>query len=264
MSRIDKLFNDLAQKNEKALIGYLTFGSPSNEVTPELVLNMEKKGLDLIEIGIPYSDPVADGDVIRIAAERALSQGTKIRDVFAGIKEIRDNSEIPIVILTYFNTVFSFGVDRFFQFMKDNGADGVLIPDLPLEEQDEIKQAADTNGIDIIPLVTRTSYQRIKDIVEDASGFVYCVSILGVTGVRDSIDDDLTEYMEMVREHTDLPRAIGFGISNGETAKRFKDISEGVIVGSAFVKETIEDIDKEEMMERILAKTEEIKAAINS
>lgn len=263
MSRIDKLFKTLSEKGEKALIGYLTFGCPTNEATPEIVLNMEKKGLDLIEIGIPYSDPVADGEVIRLADERALSQGTRIRDVFAGIKEIRSNSEIPIVILTYFNTVFSFGVERFFSQMKENGADGILIPDLPLEEIDEIKEAADENGIDIIPLVTRTSHDRIKEIVKDASGFVYCVSILGVTGVRDSIDDDLTEYMEMVRANTDLPRAIGFGISNGETAKRFKDISEGVIVGSAFVKETIENIDFDEMIKRILAKTEEIKTAIN-
>lgn len=264
MSRINKLFEDLSKRDEKALIGYLTLGCPSKESTSRLVLEMEKKGLDLIEIGIPYSDPVADGDVIRRAGEKALKNGIKVRDVFSCIEEIRNDSDIPIAILSYFNTIFNFGIDRFFEHMRNSGADGILIPDLPLEERNEISDSAKKNGIDVIPLVTRTSGKRIKDIVSDSSGFVYCVSILGVTGVRDSIEDDLTEYMNEVKSHTSLPRAIGFGISNGETAKKFKDISEGVIVGSAFVRETIEEQSFEDILDKILNKTEEIKLAINS
>ncbi|MDO5708276.1 MAG: tryptophan synthase subunit alpha [Andreesenia angusta] len=264
MSRISNLFKNLKEKNEKALIGYLTFGCPSEEATVDLVHNMEKNGLDLIELGIPYSNPVADGEVIRQAAEKALANGFKVRKIFEGIEDIRKKSEIPIVLLTYFNTVFNFGVDRFFEKMRETGADGILIPDLPLEERDEIAEEAKKNGIDIIPLVSRVSHDRIKNIVKDASGFVYCVSILGVTGMRDDIDDDLTDYMKEVSDVTDLPRAIGFGISNGETAKKFKDISEGVIVGSAFVKETLKDIDIEDMKREISIKVKEIKNAINS
>lgn len=263
MSRIEKLFSDKRSRGENALIGYLTFGCPDNDAVPEIALSMEKAGLDLIEIGIPYSNPVADGEVIRKAAEKALSNGTKVRDVFEGIGKIRENSEMPIVILTYFNTVFNFGIDRFFETMKEKGADGIIIPDLPLEEKDEIADAAEINGIDIIPLVTRVSNDRIKNIVADAKGFVYCVSILGVTGMREDLDADLSDYMDEVRKYTDLPRAIGFGISNGKTAAKFKDISEGVIVGSAFVKETLETASLEQIMSNINAKVKEIKNSLN-
>lgn len=262
MTRIEKLFKKKKDSNEKVLIGYLTFGCPNNKSTPELILSMEESGLDLIEIGIPYSDPVADGEIIRKAAERALENGTKVRDVFEGIEYIRKKSDIPIVILTYFNTVFNFGVERFFNTMREKGADGIIIPDLPLEEKEEILSSANENKIDIIPLVTRVSKERIKEIVKDATGFVYCVSILGVTGVRENLDEDLSDYMKEVKNATNLPRAIGFGISNGKTAKKFKDISEGIIVGSAFVKETLEIVELDEMKNNINKKVKEIKLAI--
>lgn len=263
MSRIETVFQTLQEKGEKALIGFLTFGCPSKESTIALVEEMEKNGLDIIELGIPYSDPLADGETIKKASKQAIDSGIKVKDVFEGIVEIRKKSQIPIVLLTYFNTVFNYGVDRFFEKMKETGADGIIIPDLPLEEKAEITDAAKENAIDIIPLVTKVSHNRIKSIVEDATGFVYCVSILGVTGARETIQGDLTDYMAEVRSATKLPRAIGFGISNGETAKKWKDISEGVIVGSAFVKETLETISLEEMKERVGSKVKEIKLAIN-
>lgn len=262
MSRIQGVFDKLKENNEKALIGYLTFGSPSNDVTVELALEMEKRGLDILEIGIPYSDPVADGETIRIAGERALANGTKVKDVMEGVFKIRSQSEMPIVILTYINTVFKYGVDKFFKDLKEKGGDGVIIPDLPLEERDEVYDACKESGIDLIPLVTKVSKDRIEAIVDGVSGFVYCVSLLGVTGTRSEIEGDLTDYMDSVKDCTDIPRAIGFGISSGDMAKKFKDITEGIIVGSAFVKETLEDVSVDVMKQRIGDKVEEIKTAI--
>ena len=231
MSRIEKAF-----KKGKVFIGFLTAGDPDIESTKKYILTMEKAGADLIEIGIPFSDPIAEGSVIQSANIRALKSKTTPEKIFNMVKEIREVSEIPLVFLTYINPVFNYGYKEFFERCKECGTDGIIIPDLPYEEKDEIKNIAEENGIDIISLIAPTSAERIRTIAKDAKGFIYIVSSMGVTGIRSEITTDLTSIVNTVKEVTTTPAAIGFGINTTEQAKYFSSIADGVIVGSAIVK----------------------------
>lgn len=230
-NRIDKAF-----ENKKALIGFLTAGDPSLNKTEEFVLAMTKAGVDLIEIGIPFSDPIAEGEVIQRANIRALDAGTTTDGIFGMVKSIREKTQIPLVFLSYINTVFVYGPDKFFSKCRECGIDGIIFPDLPYEERSEVQEIAKKNNIDVITLIAPTSNDRIRTLAEDAAGFIYLVSSMGVTGVRDEIHTDLNLIIKEIERVTNVKIAVGFGISTPEQAAEIALIADGVIVGSAIVK----------------------------
>lgn len=225
-----------AFKNGKAFIGFVTAGDPNIEVSEEIIVNMAKGGCDLIEIGIPFSDPIAEGPVIQAANIRALSQGVTTDTVFALAERASKRISTPMVFMTYLNVLFKYGYDRFLEKAQRAGICGVIIPDMPYEEKDELKLAADKYGIEIVSLIAPTSESRIKMIAENAQGFIYEVSSMGVTGVRSEIKTDLESITKAVRAATDIPVAIGFGINTPEQAAKYAKLADGVIVGSAIVK----------------------------
>ncbi len=235
MNRIVKKFDDLKVKNEKAFIPFVMAGDPDLDTTLELVLALEKAGADIIEIGIPYSDPMADGPVIQASSTRALVNGTKLSSVMDKVKEIREKTQIPLVYLLYYNSIFKYGLERFFKQCKEVGVDGLIIPDLPLEERTEVIQVSDKYAICIIPMVAPTSKARIKAITNLGKGFVYCISCNGVTGTRQDISTDIKEYMDLITGYTNMPKGLGFGISDAEMAKSCAPHCEAIIVGSAII-----------------------------
>ena len=230
--------------NGKAFIPFVTCGDPSLEVTEQLVYAMEEAGADLIELGIPFSDPTAEGPVIQEANVRALSGGVTTDKIFAMVEKIRKNTKIPMVFMTYANVVFSYGTERFIKKAAEIGMDGLILPDVPFEEKEEFDAVCKQYGLDLISLIAPTSHERITQIAKEANGFVYCVSSLGVTGTRSEIKTDLKSIVDVVRQNTDIPCAIGFGISTPEQAGKMAAISDGAIVGSAIV-QLIEKYGKE-------------------
>lgn len=231
MTRIRKAF-----ENGKAFIPFFTCGDPDLETTEKAVLKAVENGADLIELGIPFSDPTAEGPVIQAANIRALKNGITTDDVFELVKRLREKTDVPMVFMTYANVVFSYGSDRFIARCAREGIDGIIIPDLPYEEKDEFQPYCDRYGVDLISLIAPTSEDRIEKIARDASGFLYIVSSLGVTGVRNEFSDALHSVITQVRKSTDLPCAIGFGISTPEQARNMAELSDGAIVGSAIIK----------------------------
>lgn len=231
MSKIREAF-----VNGKAFIPFLTAGDPCVEKTAEFIQELEKAGADLIEIGIPFSDPIAEGPVIQEADLRALGAGTTTDQIFDMVKEIRDKVEIPLVFMTYLNPVFHYGYERFFERCKDSGINGIIIPDMPYEEREELLAIANGNGVEVISLIAPTSEERIRTIAKEAQGFIYLVSSMGVTGMRSEICTDLGSMISEIRAVTDTPVAVGFGIHTPEQAKNIAGMADGVIVGSAIVK----------------------------
>ena len=225
-----------AFKNGKAFIGFVTAGDPDLETSREIMVKMAQAGCDLIEIGIPFSDPIAEGPIIQEANLRSLSGGTTTDKVFSLASEVSAEVDIPLVFMTYLNVLFKYGYDKFLDNAKKSGISGVIIPDLPFEEKAELQSVAQKYDIDVISLIAPTSEQRIQMIAKEAQGFVYEVSSLGVTGVRSEIKTDLESITKAVKSATDIPVAIGFGISTPEQAKKYSAIADGVIVGSAIVK----------------------------
>lgn len=225
-----------AFKNGKAFIGFVTAGDPDLETSREIMIKMAQAGCDLIEIGIPFSDPIAEGPVIQEANLRSLSGGTTTDKVFSLAREVSSEVDIPLVFMTYLNVLFKYGYDKFLDNAKKSGISGVIIPDLPFEEKAELQSVAQKYDIDVISLIAPTSEQRIQMIAKEAQGFVYEVSSLGVTGVRSEIKTDLESITKAVKSATDIPVAIGFGISTPEQAKKYSAVADGVIVGSAIVK----------------------------
>ena len=220
----------------KAFIPFITCGDPSLEVTEQLVYAMEEAGADLIELGIPFSDPTAEGPVIQRANVRALSGGVTTDKVFDMVVKIRKNSSVPMVFMTYANVVFSYGTERFIKTAAEIGMDGLILPDVPFEEKEEFDIVCKKYGIDLISLIAPTSHERVAQIAKDAEGFVYCVSSLGVTGTRTNITTDIGAMVKLVKQAKDIPCAVGFGISTPEQAKKMAAQSDGAIVGSAIVK----------------------------
>ena len=220
----------------KAFIPFVTCGDPSLDVTEKIVYAMEEAGADLIELGIPFSDPTAEGPVIQGANLRALSGGVTTDKVFDMVEKIRKHSSIPMVFMTYANVVFSYGIERFCKRAAEVGMDGMILPDVPFEEKEEFASVAEKYGLDLISLIAPTSYERISMIAKEAEGFVYCVSSLGVTGMRSQITTDIGAMVELVKAQKDIPCAVGFGISIPEQAKKMAAQADGVIVGSAIVK----------------------------
>lgn len=231
MTRIHKAF-----ENGKAFIAFLTGGDPDLETTEQLIYAMEEAGADLIEIGIPFSDPIAEGVVIQEADERAMKNGTTTDDLFALVKKVRQNSQIPLVFMTYYNPVFSYGREKFMKNASEAGIDGLIIPDVPFEESEEVRTYTKQFGLELINMIAPTSIERTKMIAEKSEGFLYCVSSLGVTGVRSEINTGIANLIKDAKEVTDVPCAIGFGISTPEQAKEMSSFSDGVIVGSAIVR----------------------------
>lgn len=225
-----------AFKNGKAFIGFVTAGDPDLETSREIMVKMAQAGCDLIEIGIPFSDPIAEGPIIQEANLRSLSGGTTTDKVFSLASEVSAEVDIPLVFMTYLNVLFKYGYDKFLDNAKKSGISGVIIPDLPFEEKAELQSVAQKYDIDVISLIAPTSEQRIQMIAKEAQGFVYEVSSLGVTGVRSEIKTDLESITKAVKSVTDIPVAIGFGISTPEQAKKYSAVADGVIVGSAIVK----------------------------
>lgn len=231
MSNIKKAF-----ENGKAFIPFITCGDPDLSTTKKVVIAAAENGADLIELGIPFSDPTAEGPVIQGANLRALSNGVTTDKIFSFVKELREDVKIPLVFMTYSNVVFSYGAERFISTCADIMIDGLILPDLPFEEKDEFLPLCRKYGVDLISLIAPTSENRISMIAKEAEGFIYVVSSLGVTGVRSEIKTDLNSIVKVIRENTSLPCAIGFGISTPEQARKMADISDGAIVGSAIIK----------------------------
>lgn len=234
-NRIDHLFAD---RSLKRFIPFLTIGDPSVEVSEELVLALVEAGAHLIELGVAYSDPIADGPTIQRASQRALATGITIVDVMHLVSRLRQKGvSIPLVLFTYYNPVLQYGIERFFKDLAACGADGIIIPDLPTEENEEAASAAQANGVHLISLVAPTSDARISTIAQKASGFIYCVSSLGVTGVREELPTDLGHFLNRVKASTEKPIAVGFGISTPEQVRTTAKHADGVVVGSAIVRE---------------------------
>ncbi len=244
----------------KAFIPFITCGDPSLKVTEQLVYACEEAGADLVELGIPFSDPTAEGPVIQAANVRALSGGVTTDKIFDMVEEIRKNTQIPLVFMTYANVVFSYGTERFVSRAAQLGIDGLILPEVPLEEKDEFAQVCKTHGMDFISLIAPTSHERIAQIAREAEGFVYCVSSLGVTGMRSQITTDIGAMVELVKKEKKIPCAVGFGISTPEQARTMATKADGVIVGSAIMK--LCETYREDCVEYVKAYVKEMKDAV--
>lgn len=231
MSKIRQAF-----ENGKAFIAFVTCGDPDLETTAAAVRAAAANGADLIELGIPFSDPTAEGPVIQGANLRALNAGVTTDRIFAFVKELRKDVTVPLVFMTYANVIFSYGAQRFIRACSEVGIDGLIVPDLPFEEREEFLPFCRQYGVDLISMIAPTSENRIAMIAKQAQGFIYVVSSLGVTGMRTEIKTDLSSIVGIIRENTQVPCAVGFGISTPEQAKKMADLSDGAIVGSAIVK----------------------------
>ena len=231
MSNIKKAF-----ENGKAFVAFITCGDPDLETTKKTVIEAANNGADLIELGIPFSDPTAEGPVIQGANLRALTGGVTTDKIFDFVEDLRKEVKIPLVFMTYANVVYSYGSEKFMANCQKMGIDGIILPDLPYEEKEEFDEVCNKYGVDLVSLIAPTSENRIAMIAKEAKGFLYIVSSLGVTGTRSEITTDLGSMVKIVKENTDIPCAIGFGISTPEQAERISKLSDGVIVGSAIIK----------------------------
>ena len=232
MNKITQAFAD-----QKAFIGFLTAGDPTLEKTVDYILTLEKAGASLIEIGIPFSDPIAEGPVIQQANIRSLKNKVTTDDVFAMVKEVRKHTQIPLCFMTYLNVVFHYGYDRFFKKCQETGIDGIIIPDLPYEECHEVKDVCNQYDVTLISMIAPTSADRVVMIAKEAQGFIYLVSSLGVTGMRDdhSFSTELEHICQEIKSVTDVPIAIGFGMNTPQQVRAFKQYVDGIIVGSGIV-----------------------------
>ena len=264
MSRIAEKFRELGSKGDKALITFITAGDPDMATTADAILELEKSGADIVELGVPFSDPMADGPTIQKSSERALAAGATLPGVLALVKSVRSRSQVPIVLMGYYNPIFLYGPERFAADAAAAGVDGVLIVDLPPEEAGEFKRAASSVGLDLIPLPTPTSDEkRIAKATAAGSGFIYYVSVTGVTGVRQSVADSLFEKVAAIQERVSLPVAVGFGIADPAQAGSVARVADGVVVGSAIVK-LFEEFRGDELKARLRAFVAGLKAGINT
>ena len=245
--RISKVFEELKKEDRKAFIPFITCGFPDLDGTFKIFEVLEKCGVDIIEIGIPFSDPLADGPVIQKTSKIALEAGINTDTVFETVRTIRKTSATPIVLLAYFNTIYAYGVERFLSSAKESGVDGMIIPDLPLEEFNKYSTLFDKSAIDNIMIASLTSgRERLADIAAAGRGFIYCVSLKGVTGIRSGLSSEVSDFLKVLRSVTDLPLALGFGLSTAEQVKQLEDKCDGIIMGSKILDIILEaeDIDK--------------------
>jgi len=238
MTRIDKKFEELRATNRKAFIPYITAGDPNLKTTTDLILALDRAGADIIEVGVPFSDPIADGPVIQRATERALAAHTTLRDVLRLGPEIRKTSQVPILIMSYYNPLLHYGLSKFARDAAEAGFDGILATDLPIEESGTLLAASTEAGLNTIFLVAPTSSpERIRKIAQTSTGFLYAVSRTGVTGERQELSTELRDFLKTLRCHTPIPIAVGFGISQPEHVQAVWQEADGVVVGSALVRE---------------------------
>lgn len=236
MNRIQQVLTDKKDKNQKSFIGYLTAGDPGIDKLEPLLFAMVEGGCDVIEIGVPFSDPLADGPVIQAAGQRSIEGGTNIYKIFDVLESVRHQLDVPLAFLVYFNTLTVYGVEKFVKKCEEVGIDGLIIPDLPYEEQEELTQFMDQDKVALIPFATPTSKDRMAYTLEKGTGFVYTVSSMGVTGRESQFHKDLENYLEEVKKYAKIPVAIGFGISSKEDVTRMAGLADAVIVGTAIVK----------------------------
>lgn len=237
MNRIDSVFKQLSLSNRKGVIAYLTAGDPDLETTEALVLRLAESGAAMVELGVPFSDPVADGPVIQSASNRALNKGVTLKKVLALAGKLREKTEIPLLVMTYYNPIYAYGETQFVEDALYCGLDGVIVPDLPLEESETLNQNLTEAGMHLIYLLAPTSSpERVKRTVQRASGFIYCVSVTGVTGTRDTMPEAGRKLLRRARLLTNLPLALGFGISSPEQLTSLNKECDAVIIGSAIVK----------------------------
>ncbi|MCC6145490.1 MAG: tryptophan synthase subunit alpha [Candidatus Hydrogenedentes bacterium] len=253
MNRITKRFEVLKNRQEPAFIPYITAGDPSIEQTEQIIYALESAGADVIELGVPFSDPVGDGPVIQAAAARALEKHVNLKQIFAMVQRVRERSEVPLLLFSYFNPIFVYGYDRFASEAAASGVDGVLCVDFPPEEATEYKEALQRNGIATVFLTAPTTTDdRLELVAKQCTGFVYYVSRLGVTGEQAALAADLDDALARIKRHTDKPVAVGFGISTPEQAAKVAGLAEGVVVGSAIVRLIAEAGDSPDTASRVL------------
>ncbi|MFH1888645.1 MAG: tryptophan synthase subunit alpha [Candidatus Omnitrophota bacterium] len=245
MNRISRKFHALRRKGKKAFIAFITAGYPSLDITRKLILEFSRVGVDIIELGVPFSDPLADGPIIQESSQAALKRGVHLNDILRLVKSVRGSIDIPICLMTYYNPVFCFGEERFARIASQSGLDGVIIPDLPPEEGISFIRSANKHDLDTIFFISPTSTrERIKFISRVSNGFIYYVSLTGVTGPRQVLPGDLSANLKLIKELTDKPVCVGFGVSRPEQVKAIYKIADGVIVGSAIVKEIRRNINR--------------------
>lgn len=252
MNRIDQKFRALRRENKKAFIAFITCGYPNLSVTEKLILKFAKIGVDIIELGVPFSDPLADGPIIQEASGAALKRGVNLHDILNLVKRVRKDIDIPLCLMTYYNPVFCFGEDNFARKAAAYGVDGIIIPDLPPDEGDAFIRLANKFNLDTIFFLSPTSTrERIKFVSGVSRGFIYYVSLTGVTGPRQNLPKDLINNLKGIKNLTDKPVCVGFGVSRPEQVKAIYKISDGVIVGSAIIKKIRENIDKPDLVKRV-------------
>ncbi|MBI3989671.1 MAG: tryptophan synthase subunit alpha [candidate division NC10 bacterium] len=263
MNRIDATFERLRRKGEKALIPYLTAGDPDLEVTVALILEFEGRGADIVEIGVPFSDPLADGVTIQRASQRALQKGTTLSKILRMIVKVRRRSQLPLVLMSYFNPILRFGIQRFVKEATAAGVDGVILPDLPPEEAGELRQASEEAGLHPIFLLAPTSSEaRIDQIADASKGYIYYVSLRGVTGARDRLAEGVGQAVLRIKAKTKTPVAVGFGIGTPDQARVVASYADGVIVGSAIVARVEEHLGRTDLVQRVGAFVAQVKAAM--
>jgi tryptophan synthase alpha chain len=237
MNRIDKKFKELKKNKQKALIIFITAGFPDLKTTKSLTIKFAELGVDLLELGIPFSDPIADGPIIQNASNYALKNKVSLKSILNLVKDLRKNIDIPLILMGYYNPIFTYGVGKFIKEAKMSGVDGVIIPDLPLEENLELERECRKSGLDNILLVApTTSLKRMKTIACLAQGFIYYISITGITGIRKKLPEEIFSQIKQLHRFTKKPICVGFGISNPKQAKKISNYADGVIIGSAVIK----------------------------
>ncbi|MBI4436774.1 MAG: tryptophan synthase subunit alpha [Candidatus Omnitrophica bacterium] len=253
MNRIDVTFKALRKRKRKALVAFVTYGDPTPKVTERLALEFQNQGVDLLELGFPFSDPIADGPVIQRASLRALKHSVTLKNLFRSVKSLRKKGFlIPVILLSYYNPIFRYGEARFVKEAKENGLDGVVIPDLPIEESSPLLRHGRKRRFHLIFLVAPTSdAKRRRRIVQAAKGFIYYVSVTGTTGIRKHLPKDLTKDVRSLKRMTPFPVCVGFGVSTPEEAHRISRVADGVIVGSAIVRKIEEGMKERGLVERV-------------
>ena len=252
MNRIDKKFQELKLKNKKAFIAFITAGDPNLKTTQELVLAFEKSGADIVELGVPFSDPLADGPTIQAASQRSLANGTTLQKIFTLVKDIRKKSSIPIALMMYYNPIFHYGEKKFIDTAKACGVDGVIVPDLPPEEASQLMALARAQDISTVFFLSpTTTKERMKRVISASSGFIYYVSLTGVTGARREIPASFVRQVKQAKAMTNKSICVGFGISTPEQVKAISKISDGVIVGSAIVSEIFKNKGNKNLVKNV-------------
>ena len=264
-SKLDRTFTQLRQRGEKALIAYLMAGDPSLQDTEQLVVALEQAGADIIELGVPFSDPIADGPVIQQAAERALRIGTSLRAILSMVAGLRNKTQVPLVLMAYYNSIHAFGPERFCQEAAQVGIDGLILPDMPPDEAGPLKGPAAAAGLPLIYLLAPTSTaERRTFVARQSQGFVYYVSLTGITGAKLANLDDVEKNVKKIRKVTDVPVAVGFGVATPEDAAKVAAIADGVIVGSAIVKQIAAHQQKPDMVKQVATFVRSLKTAMRA